>query len=52
MIDNNLSTKEIAEALTISTRTIEAHRLNILRKFKANNMDEVLTYCKDTAMLK
>jgi len=52
MIDNNLSTKEIAEALNISTRTIEAHRLNILRKFKANNMDEVLTYCKDTAMLK
>jgi DNA-binding NarL/FixJ family response regulator len=52
MINNNLSTKEVAESLNISTRTIEAHRLNILRKFKANNMDEVLTYCKDTDMLK
>jgi DNA-binding NarL/FixJ family response regulator len=52
MINNNLSTKEVAESLSISTRTIEAHRLNILRKFKANNMDEVLSYCKDTALLK
>jgi DNA-binding NarL/FixJ family response regulator len=52
MINNNLSTKEVAESLNISTRTIEAHRLNILRKFKANNMDEVLTYCKDTVLLK
>jgi DNA-binding NarL/FixJ family response regulator len=52
MINNNLSTKEVAESLNISTRTIEAHRLNILRKFKANNMDEVLTYCKDTDLLK
>jgi DNA-binding NarL/FixJ family response regulator len=52
MINNNLSTKEVAESLNISTRTIEAHRLNILRKFNANNMDEVLTYCKDTALLK
>ncbi|MDN5286701.1 MAG: yfiK [Mucilaginibacter sp.] len=52
MIDNNLSTKEVAESLNISVRTIEAHRLNILRKFKANNMDEVLTYCKDTDLLK
>ena len=52
MINNNLSTKEVAESLNISTRTIEAHRLNILRKFKANNMDEVLTYCKNTDLLK
>jgi DNA-binding NarL/FixJ family response regulator len=52
MINKNLSTKEIAESLNISVRTIEAHRLNILRKFKANNMDEVLTYCKDTDLLK
>ena len=52
MINNNLSTKEVAESLNISARTIEAHRLNILRKFKANNIDEVLTYCKDTDLLK
>jgi DNA-binding NarL/FixJ family response regulator len=42
MIGGNLSNKEIAEALQVSVRTIEAHRLNILRKFQANNMEEVL----------
>jgi len=52
MIDKNQSTKEVAESLNISVRTIEAHRLNILRKFKANNIDEVLGYCKDTNLLK
>ncbi|HEV2478738.1 MAG TPA: response regulator transcription factor [Puia sp.] len=42
MINSRLSNKEIAEALRVSVRTIEAHRLNILRKFQANNMEEVL----------
>lgn len=42
MISGNLSNKEIAEALLVSVRTIEAHRLNILRKFQAGNMEEVL----------
>ena len=42
MINNNLSNKEIAEALLVSVRTIEAHRLNILRKFQVNNIEEVL----------
>jgi DNA-binding NarL/FixJ family response regulator len=35
--------KEIAETLSISVRTIDAHRLNILRKFSVNSMEEVLT---------
>lgn len=42
MIKKNLSNKEIAEALDVSVRTIEAHRLNILRKFQASNIEEVL----------
>ena len=42
MISGNLSNKEIAETLLVSVRTIEAHRLNILRKFQANNIEEVL----------
>ena len=42
MIHKDLSNKEIAEALDVSVRTIEAHRLNILRKFQANNLEEVL----------
>jgi DNA-binding NarL/FixJ family response regulator len=43
MINSNLSNKEIAETLLVSVRTIEAHRLNILRKFQASNIEEVLT---------
>jgi DNA-binding NarL/FixJ family response regulator len=42
MINSDLSNKEIAETLLVSIRTIEAHRLNILRKFQANNIEEVL----------
>ena len=42
MISKNLSNKEIAEALDVSVRTIEAHRLNILRKFQVGNIEEVL----------
>lgn len=42
MIHRELSNKEIAESLMVSIRTIEAHRLNILRKFQASNIEEVL----------
>jgi DNA-binding NarL/FixJ family response regulator len=42
MINSDLSNKEIAETLLVSIRTIEAHRLNILRKFQASNIEEVL----------
>lgn len=52
MIDNDLSNKEIAESLNVSIRTIEAHRLNILRKFQTNNIEEVLVSCKEADLLK
>jgi len=52
MIDNDLSNKEIAESLNVSIRTIEAHRLNILRKFQTNNIEEVLASCKEADLLK
>jgi DNA-binding NarL/FixJ family response regulator len=51
-IDDELSNKEIAESLNVSVRTVEAHRQNILRKFQANNMDEVLTYYKKKGIFK
>jgi DNA-binding NarL/FixJ family response regulator len=38
LIAKNLSTKEIAEALFLSTHTIETHRKNILRKTETNNV--------------
>ncbi|RZF57466.1 response regulator transcription factor [Sphingobacterium corticibacterium] len=42
MTRDHLSTKEVAEILNVSIRTVEAHRQNILRKFHTKNMDEVL----------
>jgi len=51
MIDQNSSNKEMAESLNVSVRTVEAHRLNILRKFQANNMEEVLANCKKAGLL-
>ena len=41
------TTKEVAELLNVSVRTVEAHRQNILRKFHTNNMDEVLQTLKN-----
>ncbi|TDS17188.1 response regulator transcription factor [Sphingobacterium paludis] len=47
MISDDLTTKEVAELLNVSVRTVEAHRQNILRKFHTNNMDEVLQTLKN-----
>lgn len=52
MISNGRNNKEIAESLNISIRTIEAHRMNILRKFQVNSIEEAVEYCKSAGMLK
>jgi len=52
MISNGRNNKEIAESLNISIRTIEAHRMNILRKFQVNSIEEAVEYCKSTGILK
>ncbi|MBS0028121.1 response regulator transcription factor [Chitinophaga sp. 22321] len=52
MISNGQNNKDIAETLNISIRTIEAHRLNILRKFQVNSMEEAVEYCKNGNLLK
>ncbi|GAA0546606.1 response regulator transcription factor [Chitinophaga japonensis] len=51
LIRNNLSNKEISNSLNVSIRTIEAHRLNILRKFQLNSMEEVLAYCQEAGLI-
>lgn len=38
------SSKEIAEALFISVKTVEVHRYNILRKLKLNNTAALVNY--------
>ncbi len=39
-----LSTKEIAGVLNISVRTVDAHKSNIFRKLKINNIAELVRY--------
>lgn len=38
------STKTIADELFISTRTVETHRLKLLKKFNANNTPDLIKY--------
>lgn len=43
-IGRGFATKEIAEALTISIKTVESHRLHILEKLNLNNSRELFQY--------
>jgi DNA-binding NarL/FixJ family response regulator len=38
MLRDGLTSKEIAEKLLISNRTVEVHRYNIFRKLEVNNV--------------
>jgi DNA-binding NarL/FixJ family response regulator len=40
---NGLTNSQIADALFISERTVEAHRANIMKKMQANNAAELIT---------
>jgi DNA-binding NarL/FixJ family response regulator len=52
MVTGGLNNKDIAEELGLSIRTIEAHRMNILRKFQVNSIEEVIEYCRSANLLK
>ncbi len=41
-VANGQSTKQIASELNISIRTVESHRINMLRKLKVNNSAELI----------
>ena len=42
MIREGKTNKEIAEMYNLSVRTIETHRMNILRKFNVSNFDDLI----------
>ena len=44
LICKEYSTKEIAEKLVISTRTVEGHRDNVLHKIGARNIVGIVMY--------
>lgn len=51
LLEKNLSSKEIAEQLFISVRTVETHRKNILKKTDTNNTLSLLKWAKDHKIL-
>ena len=42
MVRNGQSNKDIAETFGLSIRTVETHRLNMIRRFNVNSIEEVL----------
>jgi len=42
LVAKGRSTKQIADQLNISTRTVESHRINMLKKMKVNNSAELI----------
>ena len=51
MLNDGMVNKDIADALGISVRTIEAHRFNILRKFQVNSMEEAVEHAKAAQLI-
>src|SRR5690606_15293445 len=41
LVAHGLSTKQVADKLGISTRTVETHRINMLKKLKVSNTAEL-----------
>jgi DNA-binding NarL/FixJ family response regulator len=42
LVAKGMSTKQIADQLSISIRTVESHRINMLKKMKVNNSAELI----------
>lgn len=51
LISKGIETIEIANNLSISIRTVESHRKNILLKLKAKNFYKVISYCYENEIL-
>jgi DNA-binding NarL/FixJ family response regulator len=49
-IRDGLSSKEIADRLGISIKTVEVHRHNILKKLKVKNTASLINYINSTGL--
>ena len=45
------TSKQVAVKLSISPRTVEFHRANIMRKLGLHNQQELIRYCLQTGIL-
>lgn len=51
LVAKGFSTKQIADQLDISIRTVESHRINMLKKFKVSNTAELIKKAIDMRLL-
>ena len=51
LISKGLTTKEIAEKLFVSSRTIETHRANILKKLEVKNTAELIKKATEMSLI-
>jgi DNA-binding NarL/FixJ family response regulator len=51
LISDGLTTKEIAEKLFVSSRTIETHRSNIIKKLEVKNTAELIKKATQTKLI-
>lgn len=51
LLDEGLSSSQMAEKLNISENTIETHRRNILRKTNTHSATELLRYARDNKLI-
>lgn len=45
LLADGYSSKEAADVLNISTKTVEAHRASIMKKLNARNVTDIVKYC-------
>jgi DNA-binding NarL/FixJ family response regulator len=48
---NGYSTKQISAKLSLSSRTVESHRLRMLNKFEARNSMELIKILKERLLI-
>jgi DNA-binding NarL/FixJ family response regulator len=51
MVANGKITKEIADELNISVRTVETHRSKIMKKLNVSNASEMIRYVFDKKLI-
>jgi DNA-binding NarL/FixJ family response regulator len=49
LINKCLSSRQIAEKLNVSVRTIDTHRMNIIKKFQLKSLPGIISFAKDFA---
>lgn len=50
LVSQNLSSKQIADKLEISIRTVDSHRLNIINKLHLRSLPGLISFAKDYAL--